>query len=141
MKTIEEKISKQLAVTPDKAWEVIGAVGGVDKWFGSLIKTCRVENGKRFCQTADGIDLVEDILEINHETKTFRFAIPRQTMLPVEDIVETMNVRNDGNGKTIIDWYASFKATPENGEIAKEAFRNLWNMGLQEMETYIKQNP
>ncbi|WP_430966684.1 SRPBCC family protein [Spongiimicrobium sp. 2-473A-2-J] len=140
MKTIEEKISKNLDVTPDKAWEVIGAIGGVDRWFSSLIKTCSVANGKRFCQTIDGTDLVEDILEVNHETKTFRFAIPQQTMLPVEDIVETMTVRNDGNGKSIVDWSASFKATPENGEIAKEAFKNLWNTGLQEMETYINQN-
>ncbi len=140
MKTIEERITKSLAVSPEQAWEVIGSVGGVDQWFASVIKTCRVENGQRFCQTADGIDLVEEILEVNHETKTFRFAIPEQAMLPVEDINETMTVRDDGKGSAIIDWSATFKATPENGEIARQAFRNLWTQGLQEMETYINKN-
>ncbi|AUP79876.1 SRPBCC family protein [Flavivirga eckloniae] len=140
MKTIKEKISKELDASPDKVWEVISAVGGVDKWFGSMIKSCKVENGKRFCQTADGIDLVEDILEVNHETKTFRFAIPKQDMLPVEDIVEIMVVRDADNGRATVDWSGSFKATEENGKIAKEAFKNLWTMGLEEMENYIQQN-
>ncbi len=140
MEIIKEKISRQLAVSPDQAWEIIGAVGGVDKWFSSMIKTCKVENNKRFCQTAEGVDLIEDILEVNHETRTFRFAIPHQTMLPVQDIVETMTVQDDGTGKAIVEWSASFKATPENGVVAKEAFRNLWGMGLQEMEAYIQEN-
>lgn len=138
MKTNQEHISKELNVSSAQAWEIIGAVGGVDKWFGSLIKTCKVEDGKRFCETNDGIAFEEQILEVNDQTKTFRFAIPTQEMLPVENIVETMQVRDNGPGKSIVDWSASFEATDENAIIAKEAFRNLWNMGLAEMEQYIK---
>lgn len=137
MKSNQEKISKELNVTPDKAWEVIGAISGVDKWFGSLIKTCSVVDGKRFCETNDGISFEEHILEVDHDTRTFRFGIPKQEMLPVENIVETMMVRDNGTGKSIIDWSASFDATDENAVVAKEAFRNLWNMGLEEMEQFI----
>jgi len=136
MKQAEEKITHLLNVTPDQAWEVISAVSGVDKWFGSMIKSCRVENDKRFCVTADGKPLNEQILEINHETKTFRFAIPTQELLPVENIIETMKVK-DENGKALVEWSGTFDATDENAPIAQEAFRNLWKMGLQEMETFI----
>lgn len=48
-----------------------------------------------------------------------------------------MTVRDNGSGKSIIDWSASFDATDDNAVIAKEAFRNLWNMGLEEMEQFI----
>ena len=140
MKTNQEKISKELNVTPEEAWEVISAVGGVDKWFGSLIKTCNVVDGKRFCETKDGITLEEHILEVNNHTRTFRFGIPKQEMLPVHDIVETIAVKDNGKGKSIVDWSASFYATEENATIAKEAFKNLWNMGLDEMEQYILKN-
>lgn len=137
MKRTEEKISHPLNVSPEQVWKVIGSVGGVDKWFGSMIKSCRVEGDKRFCETADGIKLEEHILEVNHETKTFRFGIPKQDLLPVENIVETMQVKENGGGKAIVEWSATFNATEENAAVAGEAFRNLWKVGLTEMEAYI----
>lgn len=137
MKTNQEMISKELNVSADDTWRVISAVGGVEKWFSSLIKTCSVEDGKRFCRTTDGIEFEEDILEINHDTKTFVFAIPEQNMLPVQNIVETMVVRPTGDNTSIVDWSASFDTTEENAAIAKEALRNLWVTGLEEMEQFI----
>ena len=124
-------------VSPAQAWEVIGSVSGVDKWFGSMIKSCRVDGKKRICETADGMTLNEDILEINHDQRSFRFAIPEQEMLPVSNIVETMQVRTGEGGKALVEWSATFDATAENAAIAKEAFQNLWTMGLKEMEAYI----
>ncbi len=140
MKTFQEKISKKLAVSPHKAWEIISAVDGVDKWFASMIKTCHVENDKRVCQTHDGETLEEQVLEINNTTRTFRFAIPKQSMLPIENIQETMKVVESEDGKAIIDWSATFDATATNAPIAQEAFRNLWHMGLTEMENFINQS-
>lgn len=124
-------------VTPEQAWEVIGSVGGVDKWFGSMITSCKIEGKKRICETTDGMMLNEDILEVNHTDKIFCFAIPEQGILPVTNIVETMQVRTGDNGKALVEWSATFDATKENGAMAKEAFQNLWTMGLNEMEAYI----
>lgn len=140
MQTHQASISKELKVTPAQAWEVIGAVGGVDRWFSSVITSCRVEDGKRFCQTADGIQLEEQILEVDHDNRTFRFGIPRQELLPVDDLVETMSVRSSDSGNAIVDWSASFSATSENASAATEALQNLWHMGLSEMEQFIHQN-
>lgn len=137
MKTKEEKISKDLNVTAEQAWEVISAVSGVDKWFGSLIKTCQVIDGKRYCETRDGAALEENILEVNDETRTFRFGIPKQDMLPVKNIIETMSVKENGSDKSTIEWSATFEAMDEHVDMAKEAFRNLWNMGLEELEQFI----
>ena len=133
----EQKISHQMDVTPEQAWEVIGSVGGVDKWFGSMIKSCKIEGKKRICVTADGTLLNEDILEVDHKQKRFRFAIPEQSMLPVQNIVETMQVTAGENGKAVVEWAATFEGTEADGTIAKEAFQNLWTMGLNEMEAYI----
>lgn len=137
MKQVKEKISQQIDATPEQAWEIIGSVDGVDKWFASLIKTCTYEDGKRSCETVDGLQLEEQVLEINHETKTFRFAIPQQEILPVENIIETMIVSEGTDGKAMIEWSATFEATEENAVIGQEAFRNLWTMGLNEMEAFI----
>ncbi len=138
--TQEVKITHSIKVSPEQAWEVIGSVGGVDKWFGSMIKSCRIEGKKRICETADGMILNEDILEVDQENRLFRFAIPSQEMLPVGNIVESMKVDKNEEGHALITWSATFEAaTTENAEMADSAFRNLWVMGLNEMETYILQ--
>ncbi|GAB5528182.1 MAG: hypothetical protein Roseis2KO_60540 [Roseivirga sp.] len=102
-----------------------------------MIKSCRIEGKKRICETADGMILNEDILEIDHKNKIFRFGIPSQEMLPVHNIVEGMQVGKNEQGEASITWSARFDATVENTQIASEVFSNLWVMGLNEMETYI----
>ena len=140
MQTVSEKVSLEINVTPAQAWGVIGAVDGVDKWFPSMIDSCRIEDGYRFCETKDGQKLEEEILEVNNETKTFRFAISKQDMLPVDNIEETVIVKDSKAGKALVEWSASFDATPDNATIAQEAFQNLWKMALTELENYINKN-
>lgn len=137
MKQSKESVRVQINATPEAVWKIIGATSGVDKWFSSIIKSCRVEDGKRFCETTDGLPLVEHLLEINHETKTFRFAIPKQDMLPVSNIVEVMKVLDGEDGKAVVEWSGTWEVLPENEIVAKEAFTGLWTMGIKEMETYI----
>ncbi|WP_160114119.1 MULTISPECIES: SRPBCC family protein [Aquimarina] len=137
MEKFSQKITHAMNVTPQQAWEVISKVEGVDQWFASLIKTCRIADGKRFCETHDGSKLDEDIIEVNAETKTFVYGIPSQEMLPVENIVGTMKVKSISDQKTEVEWSATFDADKENAPVAQEAFRNLWTMGLKDMETFI----
>lgn len=131
------KISLALNVSTEEVWKVISSVDGVDKWFPSVIKSCRYENGKRYCETNDGIPLVENILEVNHEEKVFKFSIPEQAMLPVSNIEETMGVRQSEKGETIVDWSGTWLVDKENELSMIETFSNLWTMGLKEMEIYI----
>ncbi|MBI2273556.1 MAG: SRPBCC family protein [Bacteroidetes bacterium] len=137
MQKSEAKISLALNVSVEQAWKVISSIDGVEKWFPSVIKSCRYENGKRYCETNDGIPLVENILEVNHEKKVFRFSIPEQAMLPVSDIEETMKVRQSEKGETIVDWSGTWLVDKENEQSMFETFSNLWTMGLKEMEIYI----
>lgn len=137
MEKFSEKVIKEINVTAQQAWKVISSVGGVDKWFPSIIKTCRVEGNKRYCETQDGSSLNEDIIEVNNETKTFVYGIPSQEMLPVKEIIGTMKVNETNNGNAEIEWSGTFIATKENAQIAKEAFKGLWTMGIEGLETYI----
>lgn len=137
MQKSEAKISLALKVSTEEVWKVISSVDGVDKWFPSVIKSCRYENGKRYCETNDGIPLVENILEVNHGKMIFKFSIPEQAMLPVSNIEETMEVRQSENGETIVDWSGTWLVDKENEQSMIETFSNLWTMGLKEMEIYI----
>ena len=60
-------------------------------------------------------------------------------MLPATEIIEKMTVSDDGKGKAIVEWSGEFKARNEDAPTVQEAFRNLWNMGLEEMEKFINE--
>ena len=136
MKKSNEKVTVEVNAPAEKVWNIIGAVGGVDKWFAPVIKTCRVDGDKRYC-TTDAGPLVEDILEVNHQSKIFRYAIPEQNMIPVKNILGTMKVNDLGKGKSSVEWSATFDVEEDKEAQAKEMFRGAWTMGINGIEKLI----
>ncbi len=136
MKKSKKTVSKTISVSPEAAWHVIGAVGGVDKWFAPLIQTCKVEGNKRYCSTAGGL-LEEDVLEVNHEDRIFRYGIPEQPIMPVENIFGTMKVLESENNQATIEWTAEFEVQSEKEAEAKQMFEEAYSMGIQGIENYI----
>lgn len=135
-KASQEKVSLTINVDPQAAWDVIGAVGGVDKWFAPLIQSCRVEGNKRYCTTEAGM-LDEDILEVNHRDRVFRYAIPKQSLIPCDNILGTIRITEARAGRTQIEWSATFDVLPEKEEEAKQIFAQAWTMGIMGLEQYI----
>lgn len=136
MKKSNHSISMEIDVTPEKAWEIIGKVSGVNEWLGP-ITTCRLEGNKRFCGTEQG-EFEEDILEVNNDKMELHYGIPKQHMIPVENILGKMKV--SGNGKATIDWSWQFDVTDENEATAKEHLNAVGSMGITGIETLIKQS-
>ncbi|MEM6630333.1 MAG: SRPBCC family protein [Bacteroidota bacterium] len=130
------KVSLNIDVTPESAWEIIGGVSGVDNWLAP-ISACRVEGSKRYC-TAEGKEFSEDILSVDHEHKVLRYAIPEQHLLPVQEIIGEMNVRKTGTGTAIVDWEWEFQVEPANESEAKEQLDMIGKMGIQGIEALIK---
>ncbi len=133
MKNSSKRIEIPIQVSADQAWEVIGAVDGVDKWFPEVIKACRVEGNKRYCTTEEG-SFSEDILKIDHENRTFKYGIKEQNLLPIRDIVATMQV-HDG-AETRISWEWHFLVDEEDESSVMDAFEGLGQMGVAGIERY-----
>lgn len=136
MKKSNEKVTVEVNASAEKVWKIIGAVDGVDKWFAPVIKTCKVDGDKRYC-TTDAGPLNEDILEVNHQSKIFRYGIPEQNMIPVKNILGTMKVNDLGNGKSSVEWSATFDVEEDKEAEAKEMFRGAWTMGINGIEKLI----
>jgi len=124
---VEKTVRKTISVSPEAAWNVIGAVGGVDKWFAPLIPSCRVEGDKRYCATEGGL-LEENVLEVNHKDRIFRYGIPKQPILPVENNFGTMKVLESDGQKTTIEWTAEFDVLPEKENEAKTMIQEAYTM-------------
>lgn len=135
MKKSEQKVSIPIKVTPEAAWNVIGAVGGVDKWFTPIL-TCRVEGSKRYCSTEQG-GFTEDILKVDHANKEFHYAIPVQNMIPIKNIIGMMKVRQGEDGNAIVDWQWKFDVEEGTEAQAKEMLAGAGQMGISGIEKLI----
>lgn len=136
MKQSNQKVSFEINVTPDEAWKVIGAVNGVDKWLAP-IEACRVEGEKRYC-TADGNEFEENILSIDNEHRELRYSIPKQQMMPVENILGSMKVNSSPNNNAIVDWQWQFDVEEDNEKTAKEMLAGVGEMGIKGLESFIQ---
>ncbi len=72
----------------------------------------------------------------------FRYGIPQQKLIPVDNILGTIRVLESTSGKSTIEWSATFDVLPEKEAEAKEMFKGAWTMGIHGLEKYInsKQN-
>ena len=137
MKNSDFKIAVTIDVTPEEAWNVIGAVKGVDQWLAP-ITACRVEGNKRYCTTEAG-EFSEDILNVDHDRKVFEYAIPSQNMIPVQNVEGKMQVLAAAEGQSTIEWSWVFEVEEENEVPAKQAFGMVGNMGNKGIESLIKE--
>lgn len=136
MKNSDHKVSVNINVSAEKAWEIIGAVNGVDKWLAP-IETCRIEGDKRYCTTEEG-GFEEDILKVDHENKELHYAIPEQNMMPVSNILGMMKVRKSDEENSVVDWKWAFDVEENSEEQAKEMLSGIGQMGIEGIESLIK---
>lgn len=137
MKNSSFEVSQIIDASPEQAWDIIGAVSGVEKWLGP-ITACRTEGDKRFC-TTEGGTFEEDILNLDHHSRVLEYSIPKQHMIPVQNIVGKMVVTAATNGNAQVNWHWDFEVLEENEATAKSTFEMLGGMGISGIETLIKQ--
>jgi len=136
MKRLSFEISQTIEVSPMEAWNIIGAVSGVEQWLGP-ITSCSVEGNKRTCGTEEGT-FEEEILNVDHDTKTLDYLIPEQQLMPVENIQGQMQVTEASKGQATITWAWEYDVAEENEEAAKGALQMVGGMGIAGIESLIK---
>ena len=121
-----------LDASAERVWENISKGTGVDEWL-PVITTCRLDGNKRICSTEQG-DMNETILKVDHENRVFQYAIDKQPLLPIEDVVGTMQVI-DADGKTKLHWSLIFTlGNDASFDAVKQAIENLYTAGANGLE-------
>ena len=131
-------VSGTIAVPADKAWAVIAAVGGVDKW-APMITACRVEGSgagaKRFCAMAGGANLKEVITGIDHQARRVEYRITEG--LPVE-FEGTIRIAPVDGQRSRVTWYSAYDAPPEGVEDIRSMLREAYTACITGLEQYCK---
>lgn len=134
-KTLEFKA--QFPGDGSRIWEVLAALGGVDRWL-SVISSCRVEgNGagaRRYCETADGGQLEERIISIDPGRRTLRYSIERG--LPVDRYEGEFRVDQLSPGRTEVAWKVWFEGPVESAEQVEAMVTAVCPAGLRSLAEY-----
>ena len=124
----------------EKVWENISKATGVNTWL-PVITACRLEGqgegAKRVCTTEQG-DMKETIVKIDHEKKIFQYSIDTQPLLPIENVLGTMELR-ENNGNTRLNWSLEFVIQDESlFPIVQQAIEGMYAEGATGLENISK---
>lgn len=121
-------VSKRYEVPAQAMWERIGDPGQLADWHPAVEKTEMLEGGKRRVNTVVGGALVsETILERADRHHTFRID---DSPLPVDDLVATIRVRDEGEEACSVEWAAEFRPVGVPDHEAVELNRGFFQAGL-----------
>lgn len=116
----------------DRVWANISKAIGVNEWL-PVITACKLDGDKRVCSTEQG-DMNETILKVDNENKLFQYAIDSQPLLPIGNIIGTMQVF-ELNGKTQLNWDLNFTIQDEAMlPMVKQAVEGMYAAGANGLE-------
>jgi uncharacterized protein YndB with AHSA1/START domain len=133
-------VTKQINVPSAKVWDAISGIEGLDRWF-PIIQTCKVEGegvgATRFCGLGDGAELKENIEEINHAEKRFRYAIT-DSPLPISNHMGTVEVSDADGGGSVVSWTAEFDVVAEARDEIVGMLNGAFSDGISGIEADLK---
>lgn len=130
---------QEIDASADAVWATIAKGDGVHEWFGQVITACRLDGDRRECTMADGAQLKERILEVDHDAKRFLYAIDEHP-LPAQNVVATIDVSETSAGKTKVRWGAEFDADDDVLPTLKATLTGLYSQGIASLGAHCGTN-
>lgn len=116
---------------PSAVWAVVGNPSKIGQWL-PFIETARVEGDARYCTAANGADLVEKIINVDDENRSYQYTIESSPM-PIEEILVTITVSPAGADCSLVTWH-TFVEPSELVEVFAPIYRN----GLENLRTQME---
>jgi hypothetical protein len=136
-------ITQQVDASAEKVWNILRTGTNLDKWI-PFISACKLEGkgvgAKRVCTTTDGKVLKETILHLDDASRTFKYGIDEQDVLPTKNYVGTISVK-ESMGKTEVMWVADFEMTTDAAwQEVEKGLTSLLSGAISGLETAAKMN-
>lgn len=130
MNTIEESVWVKGSV--EELWREIGSFGGIASWH-PLLQSVEVKGSGpgavRNAKGKDGSGQVERLVEVDSQSRTYRYAIEQSTM-PVRDYSAELHVEPEGDDAAWVTWSARFDVASDDPEKTVEKIRTFFRAGL-----------
>jgi hypothetical protein len=105
-----------------------------------VITQCRLDGSGagaiRYCTMANGAQLKERILEVDHAGRVFRYSIDEHP-LPARNLRGKVEIRDLGDGTAAASWGAPVEVEPPYRSELEGMFRDVYEEAIQGLEKFL----
>jgi hypothetical protein len=128
------KISETVAAPAAKVWELLGDFGGVTKWGGTMLQSCKVEGqgvgAVRHIGLPGGLEITERLEAFDAAKRSLSYAIVGKSPIPIKNYVSVCSVVETGANACRVDWSGTFEPDGVAEEQAKGMVSGIYTGGI-----------
>lgn len=129
------KVSMQTPVgmDADELWRLIGQFNAIPEWHPA-VSSSKLEDGGRIRRLSllGGGEIVERLEQIEEGDRLYRYSIISGP-LPVANYTATLRVKDDGNGKALVEWSSEFDPAGVTETDATAAVQEIYRAGFENL--------
>jgi len=123
-----------LNVAADEVWKLIGGFNTLPDWHPAIEKSQLEEEGsmRRLSLTGGGT-IVEKLEQLDDSERVYTYSII-DSPLPVSNYTATIRVKEDGEGKTTVEWSSEFEAKGAAENEAMDVIAGIYQVGFDNLK-------
>jgi hypothetical protein len=129
------KVDTKLQVAADALWRSIGSFNALPSWHPAIATSEATGEGKGSTRTlglAGGGTVVERLDEADPARRSYRYSI-LSGPLPVADYVSELQVRDNGDGTSTVEWSSDFQPKGTSEADAVSTMQGVYQAGLDNL--------
>lgn len=127
-------MTTDLNVAADKLWQLVGNFNGLPDWHPGVEKSELKEEGQvRKLDIKGGGVIVEKLIKKSSREKIYSYTI-EDSPLPVSNYIAKIKVKDNGKGKSIVEWSSEFVAKGATEKDAIDAVQGVYQTGLDNLK-------
>mmetsp|Transcript_4068 Transcript_4068/g.6899 ORF Transcript_4068/g.6899 Transcript_4068/m.6899 type:complete len:342 (-) Transcript_4068:1136-2161(-) len=132
-------VQRTTDIAIDTIWKIVSNFGDVS--FSSLVEKCSLTEGGKVRQIVvknNGGEYAERLIVVDAKQYTMRYAMIRNTALPVSNCSTTVKLVKHGKRGCVIHWSSRFKAHEVGDSLAKRTMQEVLGQGVDELLRFAK---
>lgn len=131
---VKVDMKTNLDVTADEVWKLIGGFNTLPDWHPAIEKSELEEEGSmRRLSLAGGGTIVEKLEKLDDNERVYSYSII-DSPLPVSNYIATIRVKEDGEGKTTVEWSSEFEAEGTAENEAMDVIAGIYQAGFDNLK-------
>jgi hypothetical protein len=130
----EVKVSEPVKAPAAKVWALLGDFGGVAKWGGPMVESCRVEGSGvgavRTIGLPGGGAIQERCEAYDPAGRALTYSIIGTSPIPIREYLSTCRVVETSPNESRVDWEGRFEPNGVPAEDAQAMVRGIYTGGI-----------
>ncbi len=127
------QLESPVPVDPEQLWNLIGQFNALPEWHPA-VQSCELEEGGRLrrLHLLGGGEIIERLEQIEQGDRMYRYSIVSGP-LPVANYTATLRVREDSEGKAIVEWSSTFDPAGASENDAVKSVQDMYAAGFDNL--------